>query len=321
MASPDSRKEEAHVVRFEIPPMMRYCAGTCPCTWGTAIILPNIVYFRNIARNQDKTESDARGNSILTGASRQQEGEYLEYLIPAQTLMGLSSYFAWYYGYGFYGPAKYPLLLYGLTLASHSVANEGDIPRDPNMILAQRAACAVGTFLCTCCFVRISKIASLTMLPACGVYIGLTYVTYLGLNGNNTSNNANSEDASQGNSEDEETQENSNSNANQDPPSRFCQAIQNATVATTPPSRRAQFPHHHHGMPYQRKRRKRQKSILKPDDDTEGRSIAPDVQREGRHSKTNVSFNDTIGIQYHPRQFSSSPSSSSLSSHEDIVKL
>ena len=134
-------------------------------------------------------------------------------------------------------------------------------------------------------------------------------------------NNANSEDASQGNSEDEETQENSNSNANQDPPSRFCQAIQNATVATTPPSRRAQFPHHHHGMPYQRKRRKRQKSILKPDDDTEGRSIAPDVQREGRHSKTNVSFNDTIGIQYHPRQFSSSPSSSSLSSHEDIVKL
>ena len=53
--------------------------------------------------------------------------------------MGLSSYFAWYYGYGFYGPAKYPLLLYGLTLASHSVAHEGDIPKDPNMVLVQRA--------------------------------------------------------------------------------------------------------------------------------------------------------------------------------------
>jgi len=37
---------QAHVVRFEIPPMMRYCAGTCPCTWVTAIALPNIVYFR-----------------------------------------------------------------------------------------------------------------------------------------------------------------------------------------------------------------------------------------------------------------------------------
>ena len=80
---------------------MRYCAGTCPCTWVTAIALPNIVYFRKLRRNQgamsesfasrnlivyavydctnsfkgfraDKTGEEARGSSILTGISRQQ---------------------------------------------------------------------------------------------------------------------------------------------------------------------------------------------------------------------------------------------------------
>ena len=67
------------------------------------------------------------------------EIKYLEYLIPAQSMMGLSSYFAWYYGYGFYGPAKYPLLLYGLTLACHSAAHEKDIVANPNAVLAHRA--------------------------------------------------------------------------------------------------------------------------------------------------------------------------------------
>jgi len=294
--------------------MMRYCAGTCPCTWVTAIALPNIVYFRKLRRNQDKTGEEARGSSILTGISRQQEEEYLEFLIPAQTLMGLSSYFAWYYGYGFYGPAKYPLLLYGLTLASHSVSHEGDIPKDPNMILAQRAACAVGTFLCTCCFLRVSKLASLTMLPACGVYFGLTYVTYKGITGNNTSNNADSDEEDE---EEEETSTNTNTNANREP---LNQTPSQTTQDVKPQSDRTQLPLRHR-TPYQRKRRKRQKSILKLDDDAEGRSIPPDAPRERRHSKTNVSFNDTIGIQYHQRQFSTSLSSSSLSSHEDdIVK-
>ena len=68
-----------------------------------------------------------------------QEIKYLAYLIPAQSMMGLSSYFAWYYGYGFYGPAKYPLLLYGLTLACHSAAHEKDIIAHPNSVLAHRA--------------------------------------------------------------------------------------------------------------------------------------------------------------------------------------
>ena len=67
------------------------------------------------------------------------EAKIVEYMVPAQSLMGLSSYFAWYYGYGFYGPAKYPLLIYGLTLACHSVAHEEDVASNPNMVLAHRA--------------------------------------------------------------------------------------------------------------------------------------------------------------------------------------
>jgi len=309
-------QDEAHVVRFEIPPMMRYCAGTCPCTWVTAIALPNLVYFRKLRRNRDKTEEEMKACecSFLTGAGKQEEAQYLDYLVPAQSLMGLSSYFAWYYGYGFYGPAKYPLLLYGLTLASHSVANEGDIPNDPNMILAQRAACAAGTFLCTCCFLRVSKLASLLMLPACGIYIGLTVVTFQGINrSNNAGNNANNCDETP-----------NNANNNQEPSAEKLAVIHDAP----PPSQMIPFPQYQRTQRPGRRKKRRRKSILKLNDDhdVQSRNIPPSQQKEFRSSRTNVSFNDTVGIQYHRQLSSSSLSSSSLSSHEnedvdkDIVK-
>lgn len=299
---PSHPQDEAHVVRFEIPPMMRYCAGTCPCTWVTAIALPNIVYFRKFQLERGEEES------VLKGAARQEESQYEDFLVPAQCLMGLSSYFAWYYGYGFYGPAKYPLLLYGFTLASHSIANEGDISKDPNMVLVQRAACAVGTVLCTFCFLRISKFASLLMLPACGIYGGLAYVTWKGINDGNTTNNNAYDDVASSNINNNQEAMGPPTQSTRDPPS---------------PSLMTQFPQYHRTQ-FQRKKKKRRKSILKPEDDADGRNMSQSQDRDRRPSKTNVSFNDTVGVKYH-RQFSSSLSSSSLSSHEndvtkDIVK-
>jgi len=286
--------------------MMRYCAGTCPCTWVTAVALPNIAYLRQSLRIQGK-DAEAKNVkfSVLTGEDREEEIKYLEYLIPAQSMMGLSSYFAWYYGYGFYGPAKYPLLLYGLTLACHSAAHEKDIVANPNAVLAHRAACAISTFLCSCCFLRLSKIASLLILPAFGVYACLTNVTMKGINGSNGSNrNRNAVD-----------NENNNQQSDHQPLTQHYKEHQSSQLPTTQIN--PQF------SQLKRRRKKRGKSILKLD-------VASAVMNGQNHQrnarelvKTNVSFDDNVGVKYRNPSLSTSSSSASLTSsldNRDIVK-
>lgn len=306
--SESESKDEAHVVRFEIPPMMRYCAGTCPCTWVTAVALPNIAYIRQslgIKRYKKEVEFDVQTvqSSVLSGEQKTEEMKYLEYLLPAQSLMGLSSYFAWYYGYGFYGPAKYPLLLYGLTLACHSASHEKDIIANPNSVLAHRAACTIGTFLCSCCFLRLSKLASLLILPACGVYACLTHVTMQGINGGNINRNA---------------QNNVNNNQASDRQQRIEEQrneAQSHPTSTHQPITPTNQP--------QRRGKKKRKAILKIEDVNGVNSNGQNHQRSARdRTKTLVSFNNTIGVKYRNPSLSTSISSSSLSSsidNKDIV--
>jgi len=292
------------VVRFEIPPMMRYCAGTCPCTWVTAVALPNLAHLRQSLgiNGFSKADDEVRNVrfSVLTGERREEEIKFLDYLIPAQSMMGLSSYFAWYYGYGFYGPAKYPLLLYGLTLACHSVAQERDIASNPNYVLAHRAACAVGTFLCSCCFLRLSKLASLLMLPACGVYACLTNLTMQGIKSGDANMNA---------------VENENNN----------QDLNNQNKIITQRTEEALQQNIHRPsdsrIATQRRRRKRRESILRVEDISTSSALTQ--QRNGREPvKPYVSFNNTVGVKYRNAS-STSLSSTSLQSsldNMDIVK-
>lgn len=135
---------------------------------GSSILLP-------------KTDDDVYYERILRGDLLKQEITALKTLFPAQTSMGLSSYLVWYYGNGFLGRAKYPLLLYGLTLAAHTATHLTDL-NDPNLVLAHRASCATGTFICMVAFSGVSKLASLLMLPAFGIYGWLTHITIKGIN-------------------------------------------------------------------------------------------------------------------------------------------
>jgi len=323
-------EHQAHVVRFEIPPMMRYCAGTCPCTWVTALALPNLVLFRHSLRigvqgKESDMESPVVYNSMLRGESRHQEIKLLGYLIPAQSLMGLSSYFAWYYGYGFYGPAKYPLLIYGLTLACHSAAQEGEIVSNPKFVLAHRAVCAVGTFLCSCCFLRLSKFSSLLMLPACGIYFSLTYVSVQGINSGNTNSNEDETEDLSYNENNNQERGNSAIDDAAEQPHHHHELIESETQQQqhsgqqpqhTGPQQQPPPPPPYHPVQMQKRRKKRRKSILKLDDVENGERD----RGVRRPSKSNVSFNDAVAVKYHHRNssvLSTSLSSSSLSSRED----
>jgi len=336
MATPSSNapQDEAHVVRFEIPPMMRYCAGTCPCTWVTAIALPNIAYFRKVLASKEDNEVPGLKictDSVLTGEARQEEAKILEYMVPAQSLMGLSSYFAWYYGYGFYGPAKYPLLIYGLTLACHSVAHEEDVASNPNMVLAHRAACAAGTTICCCIFLRVIKIASLLMLPISGVYIWLTKITSQGIDGG-ANNNARQIQSNVNNNIQQpsnvgEDSSNVNNNQRRNTVGNGQQNVNNnqqpSTVSDDEEEKSA--PKIRHLIQRQLKQQQQQHpakrkkdSILKVQDNAKIYTANRLPRHEGDY-KSNVSFNRTIGIKYDDNDGESSwsslrPSSSSSSS-------
>lgn len=305
MSHQPGTQDEAHVVRFEIPPMMRYCAGTCPCTWVTAVALPNLALLRQSLRithfnKEGEVEVHNIRPAILTGEDRKEEIKFLKYLLPAQSMMGLSSYFAWYYGYGFYGPAKYPLLLYGLTLACHSAAHEGDILSNPNFVLGHRAACAISTFLCSCCFFRLSKFASLLMLPACGIYACLTNVTMQGINSGNVNMNAVG-----------------NVNNNQERTTQ--QDILEQQVVDTRQNRLTTMkPHQQTQLTLPPKRRRKKNSILKIEENKPTDPLCLINQRNARQSmKSYVSFNDTVGVKYRNPSLSTSCSSSSLTSSVD----
>lgn len=345
--SPNAPQDEAHVVRFEIPPMMRYCAGTCPCTWVTAIALPNIAYFRKVLASKGlKEDNEVPGlkictDSVLTGEARQEEAKIVEYMVPAQSLMGLSSYFAWYYGYGFYGPAKYPLLIYGLTLACHSVAHEEDVASNPNMVLAHRAACAAGTTICCCIFLRVSKIASLLMLPISGVYIWLTKITSQGIDGG-ANNHAREIQSNVNNNIQQpsivgEDQSNVNNNQRRNTVGNGQQNVNNNQQPSTVgdgqqttdnlDEEEKSAPKIRHLIQRQLKQQqhpaKRKKdSILKVEDNAKIHTANRLPRHEGGN-KSNVSFNRTIGIKYDDNDGESSssslrPSSSSSSSSASL---
>jgi len=278
------------------------------------------------ARAQDLHRLSSNGRSQAGGS--EDRGIYM---VPAQSLMGLSSYFAWYYGYGFYGPAKYPLLIYGLTLACHSVAHEEDVASNPNMVLAHRAACAAGTTICCCIFLRVSKIASLLMLPISGVYIWLTKITSQGIDGG-ANNNARQIQSNVNNNIQQpsnvgEDSSNVNNNQRRNTVGNGQQNVNNnqqpSTVSDDEEEKSA--PKIRHLIQRQLKQQQQQHpakrkkdSILKVQDNAKIYTANRLPRHEGDY-KSNVSFNRTIGIKYDDNDGESSssslrPSSSSSSS-------